>query len=163
MTNINEKNNYKKMINNFYENEKNNIYNKIIIFDYGFDNSYIYKKFENITMSFSKIEYYKNIQQGFINNELKDEIALKKKYLFKRIKKYKSNKKIFMIINNFIQKGNIVGYSSNMNIYEDLLKEYKKERLKYKSQNVGKRIYQMTEIAKLGGSINDNDNSCIIF
>ena len=68
-----------------------------------------------------------------------------------------------MIINNFIQKGNIVGYSSNMNIYEDLLKEYKKERLKYKSQNVGKRIYQMTEIAKLGGSINDNDNSCIIF
>ena len=86
MTNINEKNNYKKMINNFYENEKNNIYNKIIIFDYGFDNSYIYKKFENITMSFSKIEYYKNIQQGFINNELKDEIALKKKYLFKRIK-----------------------------------------------------------------------------
>ena len=163
MTNINEKNNYKKMINNFYENEKNNIYNKIIIFDYGFDNSYIYKKFENITMSFSKIEYYKNIQQSFINNELKDEIALKKKYLFKRIKKYKSNKKIFMIINNFIQKGNIVGYSSNMNIYEDLLKEYKKERLKYKSQNVGKRIYQMTEIAKLGGSINDNDNSCIIF
>ena len=163
MTNINEKNNYKKMINNFYENEKNNIYNKIIIFDYGFDNTYIYKKFENITMSFSKIEYYKNIQQGFINNELKDEIALKKKYLFKRIKKYKSNKKIFMIINNFIQKGNIVGYSSNMNIYEDLLKEYKKERLKYKSQNVGKRIYQMTEIAKLGGSINDNDNSCIIF
>ena len=111
----------------------------------------------NAHITVSKHEEFKNF------NELKDEIALKKKYLFKRIKKYKSNKKIFMIINNFIQKGNIVGYSSNMNIYEDLLKEYKKERLKYKSQNVGKRIYQMTEIAKLVGSINDNDNSCIIF
>ena len=53
-------------------------------------------------------------------------------------------------------------YNSNINIYEDSLKEYKKERLKYKSQNVGKRIYQITEIAKLGGSINANNN-CIIY
>ena len=53
-------------------------------------------------------------------------------------------------------------YNSNINEYEELLKEYKKERLKYKSQNVGKRIYQMTEIAKLGGSIHDNNN-CFIY
>ena len=53
-------------------------------------------------------------------------------------------------------------YNISINTYEELLKEYKKERLNYKAQNVGKRIYQMTEIAKLGGSITDN-NDCIIF
>ena len=160
--NTKEKNNYKKMIQNFFENGKNNIYNKISLFDYGFDNNYIYKKFENIEMSFSKIEYFINIQQGLINKELKDDLNLKKKYLFKKIKKSKYNKKIFANIFSFIQKGNTMTYNSNINEYEELLKEYKKERLKYKSQNVGKRIYQMTEIAKLGGSIHDNNN-CFIY
>ena len=89
-------------------------------------------------------------------------VIRKKKYLFKRIKKSKFNKKIFLNVMSFIKKGNIITYNSNINIYEDSLKEYKKERLKYKSQNVGKRIYQITEIAKLGGSINANNN-CIIF
>ena len=157
-----EKNNYKKMISIFSENKNNVLFNKISIFDYGFDNNYIYKNFENIHMGFSKIEYFINIQNGLINSELNDDCDKKKKYLFKRIKKSKFNKKIFLNVMSFIKKGNIITYNSNINIYEDSLKEYKKERLKYKSQNVGKRIYQITEIAKLGGSINANNN-CIIF
>ena len=160
--NATEKNNYKKLISNFSENKGNFIFNKISIFDYGFDNNYIYKNFENIHMGFSKIEYFRNIQNGLIISELKDDFDKKKKYLFKRIKSSKFNKKIFLNVTSFIKNGNIMTYNSNINIYEDSLKEYKKERLKYKSQNVGKRIYQITEIAKLGGSINANNN-CIIY
>ena len=162
MMNIVEKNCYKIFIKNFFENGNNIIYNTITIFDYGFDNSYIYHKFENVEMNFNKIEYFKDIQKGVINTEMKEEFDKKKKYLFIRIKKMKSKRKIFFNIIDFIKKGNIVTYNSNINIYEDLLKDYKKERLNYKSQNVGKRIFQMTEIAKLGGSINDNGNNCII-
>ena len=157
-----EKNSYIIFIKNFFENEKNNIYNNISIFNYGFDNAYIYHKFENVEMNFNKIEYFKNVQNGLTNAELKDEFNKKKKYLFIKIKKLKFDKKIFNNIFSFIQKGKIMTYNSSINIYEDLLKEYQKERLNYKSQNIGKRIYQMTEIAKLGGSINDNNN-CFIF
>ena len=123
---------------------------------------YIYEKFENVEMNFNKIEYFKNIQQGLINKELKEEFDKKKKYLFIKIKKFKLNKKIFGNIISFFNNGNILTYNISINTYEELLKEYKKERLNYKAQNVGKRIYQMTEIAKLGGSITDNNN-CIIF
>ena len=162
MLNNNEKNNYQFLVKNFHENKENNIFNKLVIFDYGFNNSYIYSKFENIEMNFNKIEYFKNIQQGLINNELKEEFVKKKKYLFLKLKNKKMNKKIFLNIISFFEKGNILTYNSNINFYEESLKEYKKERLNYKSQNVGKRIYQMTEIARLGGSTQDNNN-CVIF
>ena len=160
--NTTEKNNYKKMIKDFIEKKENSLFNKISIFNYGFDNSYIYKNFENVQMGFSKIEYFCNIQNGLINSELNEEFDKKKKFLFKRIKSGKFNKKIFSNIISFIKNGNIMTFNSNINLYEESLKEYKKERLKYKSQNVGKRIYQITEIAKLGGSINANNN-CIIY
>ena len=163
MVNALEKNNYKLLIKNFFDKEKNeNMFKKIAIFDYGFNNKYIYDKFENVEMNFNKIEYFKNILQGLINKELKEEFDKKKKYLFIKIKKFKMNKKIFGNIISFFNKGNIRTYNISINTYEELLKEYKKERLNYKAQNVGKRIYQMTEIAKLGGSITDNNN-CIIF
>ena len=163
LVNALEKNNYKLLIKNFFDKEKNeNMFNKIAIFDYGFNNKYIYDKFENVEMNFNKIEYFKNIQQGLINKELKEEFDKKKKYLFIKIKKFKLNKKIYGNIISFFNKGNIRTYNISINTYEELLKEYKKERLNYKAQNVGKRIYQMTEIAKLGGSITDNNN-CIIF
>ena len=162
MLNNNEKNNYQLLVKNFFENKEKNMFNKILIFDYGFNNSYIYSKFENIQMNFNKIEYFKNIHQVLMNNELKDEFDRKKKYLFLKLKHKKLNKKFFINIISFFEKGNILTYNSSINNYEELLKEYKKERLNYKSQNVGKRIYQMTEIARLGGSINDNNN-CMIF
>ena len=162
MLNTNEKNCYKILIKNFFENEKNNMFKKICLFDYGFNNSYIYSHFEDIQMNFNKIEYFVNIQQGLINKELNEEFIKKKKFLFIKIKQRKLNKKVFGKIISFFQKGNIMTYNLNINTYEELLKEYKKERLNYKAQNVGKRIYQMTEIARLGGSIHANNN-CILF
>ena len=60
-----------------------------------------------------------------------------------------------------LKKGEFIGYVRNEQIYEDILSDYKKERIKYKSQNVEKRIFQMTENAKL--DINSNNNDCIIY
>ena len=160
-----EKNNYKILIQNFLENENKennlNICKRISIFNYGFNNNYIYKNFDNIEMSFNKIEYYKKIQEGLINSNMKDDINKKNKYLYQKIKKTKLSKKIFLNIVSFIKNKNISTYNSDIKLYEELLNDYKTERINYKAQNVGKRIQQRTEIAKLGASY--NDNNCIIF
>ena len=157
-----EKKNYNILLEKYFNENKDKImFNKISLINYNFDNSYIYKNFNNITMSFRKVEYYNNIQNAQINSDLKKELNKKKKYLYLKLYKRKDKKKIFENIFSFIKKGEFIGYVRNEQIYEDILSDYKKERIKYKSQNVEKRIFQMTENAKL--DINSNNNDCIIY
>ena len=161
MTN-NEKKNYQILINNYFnENNKLIMFKKISLFNYNFFNSYFFKNFNNIIMSFRKVEFFNNIQNSIINSDIKEEFDKKKKYLHKKLGKKKENKKIFGNIISFIQKGKFIVYMSSVKTYEDILNEYKKERIKYKSQNVGKRIFQITENAKLDQSQNNKD--CLIY
>ena len=153
-----EKKNYKILINNFFnENKKLIMFNKITLFNFNFGNSYIYKNFNNIIMSFRKVEYINNIQNAIINSDLKSDIDKKMKYLFIKLGKNKEKKKIFEKIRSFIERRNFVGYMSNEKTYEDILNDFKKERIKYKAQNVGKRIFQIAEIAKLDQKYSNND------
>ena len=153
-----EKKNYKILINNFFnENKKLIMFNKISLFNYNFGNSYIYKNFNNIIMSFRKVEYINNIQNAIIKSDLKYDIDKKMKYLYIKLGKNKEKKKIFEKIRSFIQRKNFVGYMSNEKTYEDILNDFKKERIKYKAQNVGKRIFQIAEIAKLDQKYSNND------
>jgi hypothetical protein len=154
-----EKKNYNILLEKYFNKDKI-MFNKIFLFNYNFENSYIYKNFNNIIMSFRKVEYYNNIQNAEINSDLKEELNKKKKYLYIKLDKRKNKKKIFKNIFSFIKKGEFIGYVRNEKIYEDILSDYKKERIKYKSQNVGKRIFQITENAKL--DMNSNNNDCII-
>ena len=157
-----EKENYNVLLEKYFnENKDKIIFNKISLFNFKFKNSYIYKNFNNIIMSFRKVEYYNNIQNAQINSDLKEELKKKKKYFYIKLYKIKDKKKIFENIFSFIKKGEFIGYTRNEQIYEDILSDYKKERIKYKSQNVEKRIFQMTENAKL--DINSNNNDCIIY
>ena len=158
-----EKKNYRILLKKFFdENKKNIMFNKIEIFNYNFSNSYIFKNFNNIIMSFRKVEFYNDFQTAMINSDLKTDYDKKFKYLYIKLgKKNEKNKKIFSKIISFIKKGNCIGYMSNEKVFEDILSEYKKERIKYKSQNVGKRIFQITENAKLDQKFNNND--CIIY
>ena len=157
-----EKKHYRILLEKYFNENKNKImFNKISLFNYNFENSYIYKNFNNIIMSFRKIEYYNNIQNAQINSDLKEELNKKMKYLYLKLDKRKDKKKIFKHIFSFIKKGEFIGYVRNKKIYEDILSDYKKESIKYKSQNVGKRIFQITENAKL--DINSNNNDCIIY
>ena len=156
-----EKKNYRILIKNFFnDNNKLIIFNKISLFNYNFGNSYIYRNFNNIIMSFRKVEYYDNIQNSIINSDIKEDNDKKMKYLYIKLGKKHGNKKIFENIISFIKKGNFISYMSSEKVYDDILVDYKKERIKYKSQNVGKRIFQITENAKLDQNYNNND--CII-
>ncbi len=133
------------------------MFNKITLFNFNFGNSYIYKNFNNIIMSFRKVEYINNIQNAIINSDLKSDTDKKMKYLFIKLGKNKEKKKIFEKIRSFIERRNFVGYMSNEKTYEDILNDFKKERIKYKAQNVGKRIFQIAEIAKLDQKYSNND------
>ena len=157
-----EKKNYNILLEKYFNENKDKImFNKISLFNYNFENSYIYKHFNNIIMSFRKVYYYYNIQNAQINSDLKEELNKKKKYLYIKLCKRKNKKQIIKTIFSFIKKGEFIGYVRNEKIYEDILSDYKKERIKYKSQNVGKRIFQITENAKL--DMNRNNNDCIIY
>ena len=154
----NEKNNYKILINNYFNDNKNLImFKKISLFNYNLGSSYIYKNFNNIIMSFRKVEYYNNIQNSKINSDIKEDYDKKMKYLYMKLGKKGENKKIFANIVHFIKKGNFTTYMSSEKAYDDILIEFKKEKIKYKSQNVGKRIFQITENAKLDRSYNNNE------
>ena len=156
--NNSENKNYKKLLQNFFgNNDKQIMFNKICLYNYNFSNSYNYKNFNNIIMSFRKVEYYNSIQNAIINSDIKEENDNKKKYLYIKLGKKKEKKHIFNNIISFIKKGNFITYMSSEKNYEDLLSEYKKERIKYKAQNVGKRIFQITETAKLDQKYNNND------
>ena len=158
----NEKKNYKNFVKNYFsENDKLSIIKKICLFNYNFGSSYSYKNFKNIIMSFRKVEYYNNIQNSIISSDIKEDYDNKMKYLYIKLGKKKENKKIFENIISFIKKGNFSSYMSSEKVYEDILNEYKKERIKYKAQNVGKRIFQITENAKL--DVKYNNNECIIY
>ena len=157
-----EKKNYKILLNKFFdENKKSIMFNKIEMFNYNFSNSYLFKNFNNIIMSFRKVEFFNEFQTAMINSDLKMDYDKKMKYLYVKLGKNKKNKKIYDNIISFIKKGDCIGYMSNEKVFEDILNEYKKERIKYKSQNVGKRIFQITENAKLDQKFNNND--CFIY
>ena len=157
-----EKKNYKNFVKKYFsENDKSSIIKKICLFNYNFSSSYGYKNFNNIIMSFRKVEYFNNIQNSIIASDIKEDYENKKKYLYIKLGKKKESKKIFENIISFIKKGNFISYMSSEKAYEDILNEYKKERIKYKAQNVGKRIFQITENAKL--DVKFNNNECLIY
>ena len=161
ITNI-EKKNYKILINNYFnDNNKLIMFKKISLFNYNLGNIYIFKNFKNIIMSFRKVEYYNSIQNSKINSDIKEDYDKKWKYLYIKLGKKKENKKIFGNIISFIKRDNFVTYMSSEKAFDDILNEYKKERIKYKSQNVGKRIFLITENAKLDQKYNNND--CFIY
>ena len=157
-----EKKNYNILINNYFnENSKLIMFKKISLFNYNLGNSYIFKNFNNIIMSFRKAEYYNNIQNSMINSDIKEDYDKKMKYLYIKLGKKATNKKIYVNIVSYIKKGNFITYMSSEKVYDDILNEFKKEKIKYKSQNVGKRIFQITENAKFDH--NYNNNECNIY
>ena len=157
--NHSENKSYKMLLKNYFNNNgKLVMFNKIFLYNYNFSQTYSYKNFNNIIMSFRKVEYYNNIQNAIINSDMKEDYDNKKKYLYIKLGKKKENKKIFENIISFIKNGNFITYMSSEKNYEDILNEFKKERIKYKAQNVGKRIFQITENAKLDQKYNNDCN-----
>ena len=182
--------NYMKILSLFNSKDKDNndklIVKNLNIFNFGIDFNYIYKNKLNILFGFSKIDYFINEYNNYIFNTIQYEFKQKKDALKKKFEekiKDKNNKKN---INKYIKKikeytfgnideinnnenwGNVFVFNSPINLYNNIIKDYIKEKMIIKTQKNELNVFQVeevnTEIKNQKDKIHkENKKDCEIF
>ena len=143
---------------------------QLIIFNFNFPNGYTFNKKEYTIFSFHKVDFLLDeLNTLNIRQYKKDEIKLLSyidKYLEKKnVNKENKNKilKNFVQINRKNDKFEI--YFFEPKIFEKIIDNYNKEKMKIQTQKVEMRVFQLTEDAKNSQtkSKRRKSNDCLIF
>ena len=143
---------------------------QLIIFNFNFPNGYTFNKKEYTIFSFHKVDFLLDeLNTLNIRQYKKEEIKLLSyidKYLDKKnINKENKNK----ILKNFVQinrKNNKFEiYFFEPKIFEKIIDNYNKEKMKIQTQKVEMRVFQLTEDAKNSQTKTKRrkSNECLIF
>ena len=163
------KKNYKILLDSI--KEKNDIIvKKIIIFNFNFKPSYYFSHKKLFFMSYRKAEYLVNEEINRIKTKgiprLNTNLCIiSKVFSQKNLEKDKRQKIIDKIKQFMVGEEKISIYNSQSSDFENIMKDYNKEKLKIRTQKVEMRVYQLTEEAKntQNNNLKNKKKDCLIF
>ena len=184
--------NYIKILSLFNSKDKDNklMVTGVDIFNFGIDSNYLYKNKSNILFGFSKVDYLINEYNNYIFNNIQYEFKQKKESLKKKFEEKITNKDNKKYINKYMKKiqeftfgifdeekndveedhkkvGKVVVYNSSINLFDETIKDYIKEKLIIRTQKNELNVFQVEEVKNLENKniIKDinNKKDCIIF
>ena len=163
------KKNYKLLLDNI-KDKNDMIVKKIIIFNFNFKPSYYFSHKKLFFMSYRKAEYLVNEVINRIKTKTIPKLntnlgIISKVFSQKNLEKDKKQKIMDKVKQFMIGEEKISIYNSQSNDFENIMKDYNKEKLKIKTQKVEMRVYQLTEEAKntQNNTLKNNKKDCIIF
>ena len=164
-----KKKNYKILLDSI--KEKNDIIvKKIIIFNFNFKPSYYFSHKKLFFMSYRKAEYLINeiinrIKTKAIPRLNTNLCIISKVFSQKNLEKDKRQKIMCKIKQFMVGEEKISIYNSQSSDFENIMKDYNKEKLKIRTQKVEMRVYQLTEEAKntQNNNLKNKKKDCIIY
>jgi hypothetical protein len=164
-----KKKNYKILLDSI--KEKNDIIvKKIIIFNFNFKPSYYFSHKKLFFMSYRKAEYLVNevinrIKTKAIPRLNTNLCIISKGFSQKNLEKDKRQKIMDKIKQFMVGEEKISIYNSQSSDFENIMKDYNKEKLKIRTQKVEMRVYQLTEEAKntQNNNLKNKKKDCIIY
>jgi hypothetical protein len=164
-----KKKNYKILLDSI--KEKNDIIvKKIIIFNFNFKPSYYFSHKKLFFMSYRKAEYLINEEISKIKIKSIPRLntnlcIISKVFSQKNLEKDKRQKIIDKIKQFMVGEEKISIYNSQSSDFENIMKDYNKEKLKIRTQKVEMRVYQLTEEAKntQNNNLKNKKKDCLIF
>jgi hypothetical protein len=163
------KKNYKILLDSI--KEKNDIIvKKIIIFNFNFKPSYYFSHKKLFFMSYRKAEYLVNevinrIKTKAIPRLNTNLCIISKGFSQKNLEKDKRQKIMDKIKQFMVGEEKISIYDSQSSDFENIMKDYNKEKVKIRTQKVEMRVYQLTEEAKntQNNNLKNKKKDCLIF
>ena len=163
------KKNYKLLLDSI--KEKNDlITKKIIIFNFNFKPSYYFSHKKLFFMSYRKAEYLINEEINRIKTKTIPRLntnlcIISKVFSQKNLEKDKRQKIMDKIKQFMVGEEKISIYDSQSSDFENIMKDYNKEKVKIRTQKVEMRVYQLTEEAKntQNNNLKNKKKDCLIF
>ena len=174
---------------NSVDQNKNLIVKDVNIFNFGIDSNYLFKNKSNILFGFSKVDYFIKEYNNHIFNNILTEFKHKKDYLKRKFEEKITKKQNKKNINKFVKiiqeftfgnydneingedngdKGKILVFNSPVDLYNEIIKDYIKEKMLIKTQKNELNVFQVEETRNTETKSNNNTNinnkkDCVIF
>ena len=174
---------------NSVDQNKNLIVKDVNIFNFGIDSNYLFKNKSNILFGFSKVDYFIKEYNNHIFNNILTEFKQKKDYLKRKFEEKITKKQNKKNINKFVKiiqeftfgnydneingedngdKGKILVFNSPVDLYNEIIKDYIKEKMLIKTQKNELNVFQVEETRNTETKSNNNANinnkkDCVIF